>query len=199
MHACFKKDQQHHFKKRNTFHFSAYRTKPHSRNQQICDNTTSHNVKKSIPILAGVLVVAGIASYALSPYLLESEIHEDLPDGIMSDDTGDVLQTYGGTFVGVNDGIHNAEGVARVLPQSDGSHVLRLEDFYSTNGPDLYVYLSVDKTATDIVSLGQLKANRGDQNYDIPHGTDFTKYDNVLVWCKPFGVLFGSAHITPQE
>lgn len=156
-------------------------------------------MKKSIPILAGVLVVAGIASYALSPYLLESEIHEDLPDGIMSDDTGDVLQTYGGTFVGVNDGIHNAEGVARVLPQSDGSHVLRLEDFYSTNGPDLYVYLSVDKTATDIVSLGQLKANRGDQNYDIPHGTDFTKYDNVLVWCKPFGVLFGSAHITPQE
>ena len=199
MHACFKKDQQHHFKKRNTFHFSAYRTKPHFHNPQIYDNPTSYNVKKSIPILAGVLVVAGIASYALSPYLLESEIHEDLPDGIMSDDTGDVLQTYGGTFVGVNDGIHNAEGVARVLPQSDGSHVLRLEDFYSTNGPDLYVYLSVDTAATDIVSLGQLKANRGDQNYDIPHGTDFTKYDNVLVWCKPFGVLFGSAHITPQE
>lgn len=170
---------------------------PH--NPQIYDNTISYNMKKSIPILAGVLIVAGIASYALSPYLLESEIHEDLPDSIMSDDTGDVLQTYGGTFVGVNDGIHNAEGVARVLPQNDGSQILRLEDFYSTNGPDLYVYLSVDKAATDIVSLGQLKANRGDQNYDIPHGTDLTKYDHVLVWCKPFSVLFGSAQITPQE
>jgi hypothetical protein len=74
--------------------------------------------------------------------------------------------------------------------------VLRLEEFKSTNGPDLYVYLSTDKQASDFVSLGRLKANIGNQNYDIPSGTDLSKYDTVLVWCKQFSVLFGSAELT---
>jgi ElaB/YqjD/DUF883 family membrane-anchored ribosome-binding protein len=104
---------------------------------------------------------------------------------------------YSGTFIGVNDGIHNAEGMSVVLPLEDGSQILRLEDFRATNGPDLYVYLSVDKQASDFVSLGKLKANMGNQNYEIPAGTDLTKYDKVLVWCKPFSVLFGSAQLEP--
>lgn len=156
-------------------------------------------MRKSILVLSGVLIVGSVAAYALSPYLLESEIYEDMPEDIMSDQAGDVIQKYGGTFVGVNDGIHNAEGVARVLSQDDGGQILRLENFYSTNGPDLYVYLSVDKGNDDIVSLGKLKANRGNQNYDIPDGTDLEKYDHVLVWCKPFSVLFGSAQLAPQQ
>ena len=78
----------------------------------------------------------------------------------------------------------------------DGNEVLRLEDFKSTNGPDLYVYLSTDKEATDIVNLGRLKANIGNQNYEIPQGTDLEKYNKVLIWCKSFSVLFGSAELT---
>jgi len=100
-----------------------------------------------------------------------------------------------GQFVGVNDGIHNAEGQAKVLQLVDGKQLLRLEDFKSTNGPDLYVYLATDSTAQDYVSLGELKANIGNQNYEIPEGTDLTKYDTALVWCKQFSVLFGSAEI----
>ncbi|AFU58255.1 DM13 domain-containing protein [Candidatus Nitrososphaera gargensis Ga9.2] len=98
-------------------------------------------------------------------------------------------------FVGVNDGIHNAEGVAKVIYLEDGSNVLRLEDLRVTNGPDLYIYLSTDKQASDFVDLGRLKANIGNQNYDIPKGTDLSKYDIVLVWCKQFSVLFGSAEL----
>ena len=107
--------------------------------------------------------------------------------------------TYSGTFVGVNDGIHNAEGVTLVLPLDDGSQILRLEEFHSTNGPDLYVYLATDKRASDFVNLGDLKANRGNQNYEIPQGTDLEKYDNVLIWCKQFSVLFGSSEISPDN
>ena len=103
---------------------------------------------------------------------------------------------YEGTFVGVNDGIHNAEGLTRTIQLDDKSQILRLEDFKSTNGPDLYVYLSTDKEATDFVNLGRLKANIGNQNYDIPQGTDLEKYSNVLIWCKSFSVLFGSAELT---
>ena len=100
-----------------------------------------------------------------------------------------------GSFVGNGDGIHNAEGIAKVIPLQDGSNILRLENLQVTNGPDLYVYLATDKSASDFVSLGKLKANNGNQNYNIPSETDLTKYDNVLIWCRPFSVLFGSAEL----
>ncbi len=100
-----------------------------------------------------------------------------------------------GVFVGVNDGIHNAEGTAKIIPLQDNTNVLRLENLKVTNGPDLYVYLSTDKNAVDFVNLGRLKANNGNQNYDIPPGTDLSKYDTALIWCKAFSVLFGSAEL----
>jgi Electron transfer DM13 len=100
-----------------------------------------------------------------------------------------------GSFVGVGDGIHNAGGTAKVIPLQDGSNILRLEDLQVTNGPDLYVYLATDKSASDFVNVGKLKANNGNQNYDIPTETDLTKYDTVLIWCRPFSVLFGSAEL----
>jgi hypothetical protein len=99
------------------------------------------------------------------------------------------------TFVGVNDGIHSAEGLAKIIPLSNNSNILRLENLKVTNGPDLYVYLSTDKGASDFVSLGKLKANNGNQNYNIPSGTDLSKYNAVLIWCKAFSVLFGSAEL----
>ena len=106
-----------------------------------------------------------------------------------------------GSFVGVGDGIHNAEGIAKVIPlQEDetSSNILRLENLRVSNGPDLYVYLATDKSASDFVNVGKLKANNGNQNYDIPAGTDLIKYDTVLIWCRPFSVLFGSAELRPQ-
>jgi Electron transfer DM13 len=100
-----------------------------------------------------------------------------------------------GTFVGVGDGIHNAEGIAKVVQVQDGNNILRLENLHVTNGPDLYVYLATDKSASDFVSLGKLKANNGNQNYEIPSETDLTKYGTALIWCRPFSVLFGSAEL----
>jgi Electron transfer DM13 len=110
-------------------------------------------------------------------------------------DTATFQNMFSGNFIGVNDGIHNAEGVAKVIALNDGTYVLRLENFKATNGPDLYVYLATDKSASDIVNLGRLKGNIGNQNYPIPDGTDLTKYNTVLIWCKAFSVLFGSAQL----
>jgi hypothetical protein len=109
--------------------------------------------------------------------------------------TASTLRT--GSFVGVGDGIHNAEGEAKVIPfKNENSNILRLENLRVTNGPDLYVYLATDKTASDFVNVGKLKANNGNQNYDIPAGTDLTNYDTVLIWCRPFSILFGSAELS---
>ena len=104
-----------------------------------------------------------------------------------------------GKFIGINDGIHNAEGVVKVIALDDGTSVLRLENFKATNGPDLYVYLATDKSASDIVNLGRLKGNIGNQNYDIPAGTNLTKYNTALIWCKAFSVLFGSAQLASSQ
>ncbi|MGH1567999.1 MAG: DM13 domain-containing protein, partial [Nitrosopumilus sp.] len=114
----------------------------------------------------------------------------------MMDET--VPMYYAGTFIGVGDGIHDAQGDAYTIPIEDGSYVLRLENFQSTNGPDLFVYLSTDDNASEFVNLGELKANKGNQNYNIPEGTDLQKYDKVLIWCKAFSVLFGSAELSSQ-
>lgn len=101
-----------------------------------------------------------------------------------------------GDFMGVKDGIHNAEGKAKILTLSDGSQIIRLEDFRSTNGPDVHLYLSTNKQASDFIDLGRLKANIGNQNYQIPVNTDYNKYKYVLIWCQPFSVLFGSAQLS---
>jgi Electron transfer DM13 len=106
------------------------------------------------------------------------------------------MSTLSGQFIGAGDGIHNAEGVAKEISLEDGRKFIRFENFKVTNGPNLFVYLATDKSASDFVNIGQLKANNGNQNYEVPDGTDLTKYDTVLVWCKAFSVLFGSAELT---
>jgi hypothetical protein len=103
-----------------------------------------------------------------------------------------------GNFVGSGDGFHKAEGIAKVITLADGKTFLRLENLKATNGPDLYVYLSTGKDVSDIVNLGRLKGNIGNQNYEIPTGTDLSKHNTVLIWCKAFSTLFGSAILSSQ-
>ena len=101
-----------------------------------------------------------------------------------------------GSFIGAGDGFHNAEGLAKVIPLDGSGHtILRLENFKSTNGPNVHLYLATDKTASNFIDLGRLKANNGNQNYNIPVGTDLAKYNMALIWCKDFSVLFGSAQL----
>jgi hypothetical protein len=119
-------------------------------------------------------------------------VSENLSVATMSASSNETLI---GNFVGAGDGFHNAEGVAKIIQLADGTDILRLENFKATNGPDLYVYMSTDKTNADIVNLGRLKGNIGNQNYLIPAGTDITKYNTALIWCRAFSVIFGSAQL----
>ena len=119
-------------------------------------------------------------------------VNESMNETKMTNDT----MTLMGNFVDAGDGFHKAEGIAKVINLADGRTFLRLENLKTTNGPDLYVYLSVGKDALDIVNLGRLKGNIGNQNYEIPAGADLSKYDTVLIWCKAFSTLFGSAKLS---
>jgi hypothetical protein len=95
---------------------------------------------------------------------------------------------------------HDARGTAVLIEAADGNTYLRFEDFEVENGPDLKVYLSraeanapEDELAADIVDLGGLKGNAGDQNYIVPASVDLTQYRSAVVWCRRFSVGFAVA------
>lgn len=89
---------------------------------------------------------------------------------------------------------HDVSGEA-LLIQADGEQILRFEDFETTNGPNLHIYLSSDLGAKDFIDLGEIRATKGNVNYEIPKGVDTKKYNKVLVWCVPFRVLFSYAEL----
>ena len=99
-----------------------------------------------------------------------------------------------GAFKGADD-FHFGRGTAKLIEPEPGTFVVRLEDFEVRNGPDLYVYLSPKASgyAKGAVELGRLKADKGNQNYNIPAGVDPTSARSVVIWCKQFSVLFATA------
>ena len=103
-----------------------------------------------------------------------------------------------GQFVGLAG--HEGTGDAGIFQNPDGSLVLRFENFDIENGPDLEVYVvpGADQTslAEGSIHLGELKGNVGDQNYDLPPGTELEPGAyTVLVWCEAFSVEFVGATI----
>jgi hypothetical protein len=99
---------------------------------------------------------------------------------------------------------HETRGIATVHRLADGRLVLRFSDFATSNGPDVQIYLVASSDVRDngdlargFINLGTLKGNIGDQNYEIPGGTDLATYRAVSVWCRRFGVNFGAAPLAP--
>jgi hypothetical protein len=103
-----------------------------------------------------------------------------------------------GSFYGADD-FHQGSGKALIYQIGENEYFLRLEDFNVTNGPQLHVIFGVDDnpynhaTLGDYLDLGPLKGNIGDQNYEIPAGTDLDAYGSVVIYCVPFRAIFAIA------
>ncbi len=104
---------------------------------------------------------------------------------------GEIVTLYTGQFLGRSS--YDISGRADVLNDGTEQRFLRFEDFESSNGPDLKVYLRAENG--DFVSLGDLKGNIGSQNYEIPTDVDLDVFNTVEIWCERFGVGFGGAPI----
>ncbi|HEU5473221.1 MAG TPA: DM13 domain-containing protein [Actinophytocola sp.] len=99
---------------------------------------------------------------------------------------------------------HETSGVARVLMLPDGARVLRLENFATSDGPDVHVWLSAaapagpDGSFDDgrYVKLGEMKATSGNQNYAIPADADLAGLRSAVIWCDRFNVAFGAAPLS---
>ncbi|TDU74076.1 electron transfer DM13 [Streptomyces sp. KS 21] len=99
---------------------------------------------------------------------------------------------------------HSTTGTVKLIRLPDGSRTLRLENLDTSSGPDLRVWLTDApvKEGADgwfvfddgkYVSLGKLKGNKGDQNYEIPADVNLADYSSVTIWCDRFNVSFGAA------
>jgi hypothetical protein len=105
-----------------------------------------------------------------------------------------------GTF---EDAEHGTDGVAQVLQLADGRRFVRLEDLATSDGPDLHVWLTDQPSGGEwgsyddgrYVKLGGLKANNGNQNYEIPEDVELDGFTSVVIWCDRFNVAFGTAPI----
>lgn len=132
-----------------------------------------------------------VAWYLVSPLFIDNVVDEALP-GDDSSEVSDLNVLTTGNFIDA-DSAHKVSGTANIISEGEKTY-LRFENFEATNGPDLKVYFSKDLNAQEYVSLGDLKGNIGNQNYEITD-LEYEEYSYVLIWCEAFSVLFGSAEL----
>jgi hypothetical protein len=109
-------------------------------------------------------------------------------------------EPVGGDFAGID---HGTAGRVVVLQDAAGTQFVRLENLDTSNGPDLFVYLSTNppdgpegQFDDDYVNLGRLEGNVGSSNYVVPAGTDLARYASVVIWCDRFNSAFGAAPLS---
>ncbi|WP_010175173.1 DM13 domain-containing protein [Bacillus coahuilensis] len=181
-------------------------------------------MKKAL-LIGGSLVAIFIAWYLVSPLFIDKVVDEAPPEQTSPSQTEEPMESeeimqmeesekeestvseeespitptlMTGTFKGA-DANHDATG--NVLAQVDGDNpYIRFEEFEATNGPDLYVYVVKEGQKTsEGVSLGKLKGNIGNQNYDLPQNLEIEEGDQLVIWCKQFDVDFGYAQLIKGE
>jgi Electron transfer DM13 len=92
--------------------------------------------------------------------------------------------------------VHSVSGTVKVISDSKKTQkkYLSFENFKTEQGPDLYIYLAEDIRSNNFVSVAKL-ANTGSFVLELPKNIELEKHQYVLVWCKQFSVLFGSAKL----
>ena len=155
--------------------------------------------KVAIPVVAVVVLAAW---YAFRPERLFVNRHVDEAMPAASGAVPAPLED--GHFYSI---LHPTEGVATIYRMADGTRVLRLTSFSTSNGPDVHVYMVAADDAKDaatvkqagFVDLGEIKGNIGDQNYTLGSDLDLAKYRAVSIWCKRFSVNFGAAALRATQ
>jgi hypothetical protein len=156
--------------------------------------------KLAIPV---VVVAAFVAWYAFRPerLVVNRRVDEALPSA-KGESAPQPVES--GKFYSI---LHPTKGTATIFQTGDGTHILRLTNFSTSNGPDVHVYMVAAEDAKDVatvenagfVDLGVIKGNIGDQNYRLGSDLDLGKYRAVSIWCKRFSVNFGAAALRPTE
>ena len=96
-----------------------------------------------------------------------------------------------GTFTSAD---HPTSGTVKLAKDDTGKKFLVFDTFKSDAGPDLRIYLSTDLKATSFTEItNQVSSGTFQLPVDAAINTDTKR--KVLIWCKQFSVLFGSADL----
>ena len=163
-------------------------------------------VDEEFPLTANAVIPAGMdraeAEMVMSTMAgMGEKVDESMPE--MPAAQGSPVRLKGGAFRD-GDRFHKGSGQALIYDLPDGSRVLRFENLEVTNGPDLRVILatvadpdsSEDVHAAGYIELDKLKGNVGNQNYPIPADADVDSFRSVVIYCKPFRVVFAVANLS---
>lgn len=174
---------------------------------------TLRNGSKIILAIVVVCVLA-LSWWLVSPLFLNQAVDEELPPSSLTTEQEDETPAsetdqsepapeegpadFSGTFVDGEKNYQTSGNIKTVT--ADDALYLRFEDFQTTNGPDLFVYLvEPGKETADGIRLGALKGNQGDQNYVLPKDVDLMKYSRVVIWCRAFDADFGTGDLTTTD
>lgn len=140
----------------------------------------------------------------------EEMVNEDMPEGDATEASAGIEEkeqpapdseaprvVAAGSFVDV---AHEGTGMVKLIDLGgETGAVVRFENLDVLNGPDLRVLLSKNTDISssaelgEYIELGKLKGNMGNQNYEVPAGVDVSAYKSVVIYCKPFSVVFNVA------
>ena len=166
-----------------------------------------------IPVAVIVVAALGVGLYLFQPWRLLTvrETHDALlvPGSTSSAPISTAVSTpvaappetprevAGGEWRSLE---HATTGKASLIKLPSGGHSVQFASLNTSDGPDLYVYLSPHASSSSektfgegFTSLGKLKGNRGDQVYEIPGGVDVSAIRSVVIWCQRFSAGFAVA------
>ncbi len=115
------------------------------------------------------------------------------PTGMLNEmiDTTATLQ-FAGSFVSGPYG--TVMGTAEVYKQNN-MYQVKLNNFNTSNGPALHVYLSREAMPVNYQDLGELRSTNGNQVYDITGMPNFSEFKFISIHCVDYNHLFGFAEI----
>ncbi len=148
---------------------------------------------------------AGLAVDADGPWRLEIEQQLDVPlveapTPAMGDPSTEVAAT--GSFYRMD---QSGTGTVTIFRLADGSHALRLDDFFVTPNVDLEIHLSpleAPRTTADFLSapsaeVAPLDVTAGSMNFVVPPEVDPAQYRSVVIWCPLIDSAYAAATLAP--
>ncbi|MGW4209996.1 DM13 domain-containing protein [Lentzea sp. NPDC004789] len=166
-----------------------------------------------VPVAVVLVVALGVGLYLFQPWRLLTvrETHEALlvPTSTSTSATTSTSSAVAAPVVESPKEVaagewrsleHATTGKASLIKLPGGAHSVQFAALNTSDGPDLYVYLSPHPAGAPeksfgqgFTSLGKLKGNRGDQVYEIPSGVDVSSIRSVVIWCQRFSAGFAVA------
>ena len=159
---------------------------------------------ETFPMSKDAVVPEGMTQQQVEDTMMKASNVETPAAEAMPGSAGQAVAVSRGTFAGADD-FHKGEGTVTVF-RAGQDIILRLDTFRVTNGPDLHVILTkhqAPRTRADVqqgyVEIANLKGNVGSQNYTLPAAVRLEEYRAVVIYCKPFHVVFATAPLRAAQ